>query len=851
MGTNLICRIVQFGENNGKEEIRNMKKEKSILKVLGYICLSVMLVFSLMSIVGCGGGGGGGDGGDSTSTVSGVASKGPIKGGTVSAYKIVNGQKGDILGSATTSSTDGSYSIDIGSYTGPVLVEIEGGTYKDEAKGKDIDLTFPLRAAIGNASGEVTVAVTPLTELAVRKAEPGGLTPDKIDSSNKLISQLLGGDGTQDLITQTLPVDVTDKAACDKATDDQKEYGLLLAALSQMSEDTSKNIEDIIDEIEDDLEDITLDNTGAALFGAFIGFLGSSNNETGMGTDDMDLDECIASATADGLTPTGSLGEAKELLADFLNDPTEDNYNVFMNYMVSFAPDSKEANLFTAMATLFDIYNSNAVSFITDDTSGLGINFDTDFDALVSEDVIYDFLMSSYDEDTKGLLADIETRLDDVDADLEQAEGVNAAISLTGFDTVYFDDIDVKVFRTIAKGLRAICAYVQAVDFSVTNWNVTAGDGVTLLDIRDLIKDDDTEITDAQEDEFLSNNPDWLIYSDINKLNVFKTAFEAAADQFSSAVEALDALGESGRRARYKNAFNLDSELGLWMTKAIAEETLPSILAAFDNSTEEIIGIDEEEISEKYVDGKDGYYYWQGTYNINLEYYEPAENNITIYDLLVTDGKTPREVLDAAMEAEDKNEDYKPYVLREETTLYKENVTETDWEDPIDTYTVPLAAITIDGNADDWGSVSTFYEDDDTSVKIARNSEGNFYLYVSKPEGFDVIENEHNDYSYSLFQWMPGDWESYFSIDLSFSWDWQGNFSLGAGEHDSISGWNEAEAFETIQSEDTVIGAEVKYSAPAFDRLAEAGSMNNFGWWSWPADDHHWEQIKLLPEAGE
>jgi len=52
-----------------------MKKEKSILKVLGYICLSVMLVFSLMSIVGCGGGGG--DGGvtpQETGTINGSVS---------------------------------------------------------------------------------------------------------------------------------------------------------------------------------------------------------------------------------------------------------------------------------------------------------------------------------------------------------------------------------------------------------------------------------------------------------------------------------------------------------------------------------------------------------------------------------------------------------------------------------------------------------------------------------------------------------------------------------------------------------------------------------------------------------
>ena len=818
-----------------------MKKGNGILRFF------IILIFISFLSIGCGSSSSSSSSSDgydgSTSTVSGVASKGPIKDGTVNAYKIIDGQKGSLLGTAT-SSEDGSYSIDIGSYTGPVLVEITGGKYKDEASeiDIDIDLTMPLRAAIGNASGEVSVAVTPLTELAVRKAEPGGLTPDKIDSSNKLISQLLGGDGLQDLITQILPVDVTDGTACGDADDDQKEYGLLLAALSQMSQDPSKNIEDIIDGIETDLEDIILDETGVALLDALNEFLGSEHNQTGMGADDMDLDECIDDATNDGLTPTGSLAEAKEYLADFLNDPTEDNYNIFMDYMPS-VPDSKEAHLFEAIATLFDIYNNNAVSFITDDTSGLGINFSTNFDELISEDVIYDFFMSSYDEDTKGLLADIETRLDAVDDDLNSAEGVNAAISLTGFDTVYFDDVDVNVLRTIAKALRAVCAYVQAVDLSIAEGNVTDVDGVTLVDIRDLIKND-TEITEAQEDEFLSNNPDLLTYSDPDKLNDFKTAFEAAADQFSSAVNALDALGESGRKARYKNAFNLDSELGLWMTKAIAEKTLPSILAAFDNSTEEIIVIDEEEISEKYADGGDGYYYWQGTYNINLKYYGPADDNITINDIVSGD-KSPRDVLNA----EDNDEDYKPYILSEETTLYRENATETDWDDPVDAYTVPLVtvtAITINGDASDWDSVSTFYDDVDTRVKIARDAEGNFYLYVSKPEGFEVQED---GYYYSFGKWIPGDWENYFSINLSFFWDWQDNFSLEAGTYDSISEWNEAEAFETIQSEGTVYGAEAKYSELAFNRLAEAGSMNNFGWRSRYADYH--KQIKLLPEAGE
>lgn len=382
-------------------------------------------------------------------------------------------------------------------------------------------------------------------------------------------------------------------------------------------------------------------------------------------------------------------------------------------------------------------------------------------------------------------------------------------------------------------------------DFSITNWNVTV-DSIT-EDIRELIRAG-VEITDDQIDELYDNNGNLLTYSDLGKLADFKDAFRDASEQFSSAVNALEALGESGRRARYRNAFNLDSELDLWIAKGIVEYTIPSISEAFVNAGADIVGVEDEETDEKIIVHEDGYAYWQSTSTIFLEYSEPVEGNITICDLVNGD-KSPRDVLDDATTAHDADEDYEPYKVYK-TETYKENVTDTEWDDPIDTYTVPLAAITIDGIAGDWGSVSTFYDDGDTNVKIARDAEGNFYLYVSKPEGFDVKENEYNDYGYYLSKWMPGDWENYFGVDLSFSWDYQGDFYLGAGEYDS-SGWNDVDDVETIKSDNTVIGAEVKYPKPAFDRLVESGSMNNFGWWSWPADDHHWELIKLLPEAGQ
>ena len=772
---------------------------------------------------------------DSNSTVSGVASKGPVNGGDVSAYEIRDGEKVEPALGTATSSANGDYSIDIGGYTGPVLIEIEGGTYKDEATGAEIALTMTLRAAIGNASGEVTVAVTPLTELAVKKAELGGLTPDKIDSSNKLISQLLGGkDCTEDLITQTRPVDVTNEAACDDADDEQKQYGLLLAALSQMVEtDTYDDIQQVIDDIERDLDDITLDETGSALSAGLTAFLGSGYNETGISADE-DITEAINEAIT-GLTPTGSLGEAKGFMADFFKEPTEVNYNIFIDYMNSFVADSKEAYLFKAIASLFDIYNNTAVSLII---SELGIDFDTDFDILEYENVLNKFLnIASYDEDIIELFAAIEVQLDDVYENLELAKGVNADISLTGFDTVYFDDVDVKVLSAITKVLKAGCAYVQAVDFSIESWDVTVAG--TETDIRDLIKAD-VIIENDQIAEFFDNNENLLTYLDEDKLSNlsnFTTAFEDAVTQFSTAVTALDDLGESGRKARYKNAFNLDSEFGLWMVTAIAEKTLPSILAAFDNREEDVIFIDDEEISEKIADGEDGYYYWQGTFNINLEYHEPdPDGGITIYDIVIGDN-SPRDVF----LAENAVEDYSPYIFDDDPKVYKENVTEVYWDHPIDTYTVPLAAIEIDGKKDDWGnSVPVFYESGGSSIKIARDTEGNFYLYVSNPNGFE--EDNH----YSFGKWMPGVWESY---DVQLNYSSYNGFALEAYTYSSSNNdYNEAEASETIKSSgDIVIGIEVKYSANAFDELTEAGSLNYFHCSF--SGNYYDKQIKLLPEA--
>jgi hypothetical protein len=157
--------------------------------------------------------------------ITGMASAGLID-GTATIYAIsADGGKGALL-KGNVPVLKGSYSVNIGKYAVPVLIEVTG-SYTDEATGTTIVLGSPLRAAIANASGTITAAVTPLTELAVQKA--GTLTASSIDTSNKLISGIFKVDN----IITTQPVDPT--ADISAASANQKDYTLALAAISQLS----------------------------------------------------------------------------------------------------------------------------------------------------------------------------------------------------------------------------------------------------------------------------------------------------------------------------------------------------------------------------------------------------------------------------------------------------------------------------------------------------------------------------------------------------------------------------------------------------------------------------------------
>lgn len=163
-------------------------------------------------------------------TVAGVASKGPLSGATLCAYAITNGSKGAVIGSCVQSAATGAYTLDLGTYTGPVLLEATGGSYVDEATGATVTLATPLRSVLPNfAGGSTSAAVTALTELAYQLAAAGtgGLTAANAQSAQTTVQ---GNFGVADILA-TQPVDALNLPA--GATADQKAYALALATVSQ------------------------------------------------------------------------------------------------------------------------------------------------------------------------------------------------------------------------------------------------------------------------------------------------------------------------------------------------------------------------------------------------------------------------------------------------------------------------------------------------------------------------------------------------------------------------------------------------------------------------------------------
>jgi hypothetical protein len=247
------------------------------MRVRSFVGLLVV-AFAAAALSGCGGGS------PTPSTVlTGMASKGPIRAGTVKVFAIRSGVE-DMSAPIGLGDTDagGNYTVDVGSYKGPLVVEVTGGSYKDEVSGTSVALKAPLRTVIANAmTGRTKVAVTPFTELAYKKAKGGGpqLTTASIDAANASIAASFN---LTDIVS-TLP-DLSGTA------EDQKKYAAACGSFAQLVNDnkgSNETLDDalprLLNQMGDEMEKsggFSLDSIGK-LNDAITKFSTSGKNQTG------------------------------------------------------------------------------------------------------------------------------------------------------------------------------------------------------------------------------------------------------------------------------------------------------------------------------------------------------------------------------------------------------------------------------------------------------------------------------------------------------------------------------------------------------------------------------------------
>jgi hypothetical protein len=219
-----------------------MRKRKK-LKVMLPLTL---LIGSQLLLFGCGGGGssittpmGNSGATGANGMISGTAVKGPVSGGKVTVYAVNNGTMGMQLGSGTTDS-QGNFNISIGDYAGPVMVQMSGGTYVDEATSATMtmaagDVMSAVMTTVSTGATVTGIQITPLTSMAQVMADnmSGGMTDSNITAANTVIGNyFLVND-----ILHTQPMNPLVSGSGGTATQNMKNYGMAIAAMSQSAKD--------------------------------------------------------------------------------------------------------------------------------------------------------------------------------------------------------------------------------------------------------------------------------------------------------------------------------------------------------------------------------------------------------------------------------------------------------------------------------------------------------------------------------------------------------------------------------------------------------------------------------------
>lgn len=245
-------------------------------KLNKYLALSCLGIFAVI-LAGCGS-----SGGDPEQSLNGLitgsAIKGPVKNADISAFSInMDGMKGDLIGSAHTDS-EGSFSIMVGDHSGPVLLEMSGGQYTDEATGNMMKVSqgdIMTSAVPSLTSGETMdeVHITPLTSMAQAMAQymPGGMTKDNITSAHDAVGVYFD---VSDIL-HVHPMNPLMNDAVSESDQDMIHYGIALGAISMyaqnMSIDTCAVVTSFMDDVSDGQMDGMMGGSNIMMSGGMMG----------------------------------------------------------------------------------------------------------------------------------------------------------------------------------------------------------------------------------------------------------------------------------------------------------------------------------------------------------------------------------------------------------------------------------------------------------------------------------------------------------------------------------------------------------------------------------------------------
>ncbi len=251
---------------------------------------------SLLLLFGCGGSNGaitppGNNSGSSGATMSGTAVYGSMNGAAVKAFAISNGAAGAQLGTSTTDA-QGDFTVSIGNYSGPVMLQVSEGSYTDDATGTTItmqpgDVMSAVVPSVDAGSITTGIQVTPLTSMAQARAQKmaGSMTGANIAVANAAMASYFSvGD-----VLHTAPMNPLTPGSGAGATQDAKNYGMTIAAMSEYAATVgmpypSSVITAMMDDASDGVLNGMMGSTPISMGGMGGGMMQPTAGSTGLAT---------------------------------------------------------------------------------------------------------------------------------------------------------------------------------------------------------------------------------------------------------------------------------------------------------------------------------------------------------------------------------------------------------------------------------------------------------------------------------------------------------------------------------------------------------------------------------------